>query len=237
MVSPLNGSKSKEVYTRPTFCLHLFFTVVEGLTRMTKKAVNNNLLREVGPNEDCKIAVIQSVDDMIFFSEAKKRQVRNLLFIWKTFEWGSGLKIIKLIRTSPSYFTWTETIGQGERLAESLGCKLGTSPIRYLGLPFTNGRLWKEDWWTFIGKFEKLIEGWQVKLFSQGSRLVLVNSVLSNLSLYIFSMFRAPKWVVRRIEALRRVFFWKGRIYIAGRHCCVHWMSVCRDRKEGGLRT
>lgn len=34
---------------------------------------------------------------------------------------------------------------------------------------------------------------WQAKLLSQGGRLVLVNLVLSNLPLYYFLIFKAPK--------------------------------------------
>ncbi len=78
------------------------------------------------------------------------------------------------------------------------------------------GRLHKKDWWHTIGKIEKRIEGWKAKLLSQGGRLVLVNSVLSNLALYYLSIFKAPKWAIRRIEVLRRAFFWKGGSAVAG---------------------
>ncbi len=58
-----------------------------------ERAVGNNLLRGVGPTDEAKIAIIQYADDTIFFCEAKKRQLRNLRFMWQIFEWASGLKI------------------------------------------------------------------------------------------------------------------------------------------------
>lgn len=65
--------------------------------------------------------------------------------------------------------------------------------------------------------------------------MVLVNSVLANLLLYFFSIFRAPKWVTNRIEALKRAFFWRGGGSVVGDHYLVWWKEICRSRKEGGL--
>ncbi len=196
------------------------------------KAVRNGLLKGVGPTKESKVAIIQYADDTIFFCEVKSRQIKNLLFIWQIFEWASGLKI-NSSKTELFYLGGHDT--RGERLAAILGCRLGALPIRYLGLPLTNRQLRKEDWWFIIGRIEKMIGGWQAKLLSQGGRLVLVNSVLSNLPLYYLSMFLAPKRVIRRCEALRRAFFWKGGTTVSGGHCLVRWKTICRSKKKGGL--
>lgn len=173
--------------------------MVEGLARLTTRAVSNNLLRGVGSTSANKIAIIQYADDTIFFCEAEDRQVRNLRFLWQLFEWASRLKIS---RSKSELFDLGRGASSGDRLVGIFGCKRGSFPFRYLGLPLSVRQLRKEDWWPIIGKIEKRIEGWQTKLLSQGGRLVLVNSVLSNLPLYYFSVFGAPKWVLRRIEAL-----------------------------------
>nr|CAD1843413.1 unnamed protein product [Ananas comosus var. bracteatus] len=44
----------------------------------------------------------------------------------------------------------------------------------------------------------------------------------------------APKWVIKRIEALRRDFFWNGGLNSPGKGCLVAWKNVCKS-KEGGL--
>ncbi len=210
----------------------LFLLVAEAMARMTERAIGNNLIRRVGPTDRTEIALIQYADDTIFFCEAKKKQVCNLTFIWRIFEWASGLKIN---RSKSELFYLGNRPSKGERLAGILECTLGSLPIRYLGLPLTPHNIQKEDWRIIINKIKKRIDGWQAKLLSQGGRLILVNSVLSSLPLYFFSVFRALKWVIRRIDSLRRSFFWKGRSTIFGKQCLVSWGVVCRARKEGGL--
>ncbi len=59
--------------------------------------------------------------------------------------------------------------------------------------------------------------------------------MLTNLPIYTLSMFRAPKWVLKQIEALRRDFFWFGseKGHGWGRH--VAWKTACRPKVHGGL--
>ncbi len=155
---------------------------------MTTKAIQSGLFTGIGPTDDAKVSLIQYADDTIFFCGAKTRQVRNLRFVWHLFEWATGQKINK---EKTELFYTGNLEGMGEKLARILGCKVGRLPIRYLGLPLSIGQPRKEDWWTMIDKIEQRIEGWQAKLLSQGGRLVLVNSVLSNIPLYYLSIFRA----------------------------------------------
>ncbi len=135
-------------------------------------------------------------------------QLRHIIDIQLfIFEWASGLKIN---RSKSELFYLDSNTNRGERLAEILECKVGTLPICYLGLPLLRDRIRKDDGWNVISKLDSRIEGWQTKLLSLGGRLTLVNSVLSDLPLFYFSVFKAPKCVLRHIDSLRRAFFWKG---------------------------
>lgn len=86
-----------------------------------------------------------------------------------------------------------------------------------------------------IQKIQNRIDDWQTKLLTRGGRLILVNAVLTNFSLYLLAMFKAPKWVIHRIESLRRDFFWSGGSNQPGNECLVAWKNVCRRKEEGGL--
>ncbi len=211
---------------------YLFLLVAEALARMTARVAGNGLLSPVGPNDRSKVSIIQYVDDTFFFCAAKKKLIRNLLFVWQLFEWASGLKVNR--SKTELYYTGPHA-RRGERLADALGCKVGALPIQYLGLPLRVGSLRKDDWRPIISRVEKRLERWQAKLLSQGGQLFLVNSVLANIPLYFLSVFKAPKWVLKRIESLRRAFFWTGHDKAREGQCLVAWKTVCKSKKQGGL--
>lgn len=156
----------------------------------------------------------------------------NLLFIWKLFEWVSGLKINK---DKSELFYFGSNPRTGDKLSHIIGCKSGILPFRYLGLPLYNKRLCKDDWALVINHIESRIDGWKTKLLSQGGQLTLVNSVLTNLPLFYLSIFRPPQWVLHRIEALRRAFFWKGCSKISRGACLVNWKSIYSSKIQRGM--
>jgi hypothetical protein len=45
---------------------------------------------------------------------------------------------------------------------------------------------------------------------SAGGRLVLINSILSSLVMFILSFFKVPSGVLDRIDFFRSRFFWQG---------------------------
>ena len=50
---------------------------------------------------------------------------------------------------------------------------------------------------------------WKGRLLNRAGRLRLVNSVLSSLPTYFLTVFKMPKWAIKRIDKLRRSFLWK----------------------------
>ncbi|WVZ64633.1 hypothetical protein U9M48_014127 [Paspalum notatum var. saurae] len=54
-------------------------------------------------------------------------------------------------------------------------------------------KLNNKDWRTVEERFQKKLSSWKRKLLSYGERLVLINSVLSSLAMYMMSFFEIPK--------------------------------------------
>lgn len=79
------------------------------------------------------------------------------------------------------------------------------------------------------------MQGWQGKLLSRGGRLLLQNSVLASIPLYHMMCFVLPKWVINRIDAIRRRFLW-GKSDDSGKGISlINWDLVCTPRQWGGL--
>ncbi|XP_071704098.1 uncharacterized protein [Rutidosis leptorrhynchoides] len=96
-----------------------------------------------------------------------------------------------------------------ETLARSFKCNVGSFPFTYLGIP-VGGKMNKiESWEPVNNKFEKRLSDWKARSMSFGGRF-LVKSVLNSLSLYFFSLFRAPQSVLKKLESGDVPFFWSG---------------------------
>ena len=88
-----------------------------------------------------------------------------------------------------------------------------------------------------ISKFEKRLSGWKAKTLSRGSRLTLVNSVLTSLPLYWMSFYLSPKWGCDRIDKCKRNFLWYGDKECKGEWSnSVVWGDVCKPKNQGGMR-
>jgi hypothetical protein len=75
---------------------------------------------------------------------------------------------------------------------------IGKFPFRYLGLPMHFRKLYNKDWKNIEERIEKRLSGWKVKMLTVGSRLVLINSVLSSLLMFMMSFFKLPKGVLEK---------------------------------------
>ena len=59
-------------------------------------------------------------------------------------------------------------------------------------------------------RFEKKLASWAGKLLSYGDRLILINSVLTSLHMFMLSFFEVPIGVRKRLNFSRLRFFGKA---------------------------
>ena len=121
-----------------------------------------------------------------------------------------------------------------EALVAELGCRTGTLPSTYLGLPLGMWRNSLQVWDGVEERFKKRLALWTRQYISKGGRLSLIKSILSNLPIYTMSLFRIPKGVKYRLEKIQRDFLWGGgnldrKIHLVG------WRTICTIKKGGGL--
>jgi hypothetical protein len=96
-------------------------------------------------------------------------------------------------------------------------CEIGSLPFKYLGILIHYWKLLNKEWKPIEDRFERKLASWLGKLLSYGDRLVLINSVLSCLPMFLLSFFEIPKGVRKRLDFYRSRFFWQSdgqKIYI-----------------------
>ena len=64
------------------------------------------------------------------------------------------------------------------QFAGILGCKAGTLPSSYLGLPLCIGTPSKSLWSPVMERLEKRLASWKANYLSLGGRITLIKSVL-----------------------------------------------------------
>jgi hypothetical protein len=95
---------------------------------------------------------------------------------------------------------------EGNHLAEILECKIGSLPIKYLGVQFHWKKLRNRDWDFLVNKIDKKLSNWKGKLLSIGGRLTLIKVVLNAIPIYWMSKFRLPINITKKIDQLCRRF-------------------------------
>ena len=102
-------------------------------------------------------------------------------------------------------------------LTEILGCRIGSLPITYLGMPLGASHKSLTIWNPILEKIEWKLAGWKKMYLSKGGRLTLLKSTLSSIPTYFLSLFTIPTHVANKIERLQRDFLWRdSRNHLVG---------------------
>jgi hypothetical protein len=117
-------------------------------------------------------------------------KAQNLKLILSAFEQLFGLKINF---HESELFCFGEPINEVDAYASLFGCGKGQFPMRYLGIPIHYRRLTLAEWKLVEERLQKHLSTWKGKLLSLVGRLVLINSVLSNMVLHMISFFLLSK--------------------------------------------
>ena len=166
----------------------------------------------------------------LLFCRADQEQPAHLSWLLMWFETISGLRI----NLKKSEIISVGSITEVDLLALELGCKVGTLPSSYLGLPLRAPHNSVAVWDGIEERFRKRLALWKRQYISKGGRITLIRSTMSSLPIYFMSLFWMPKWVRLRLEQIQRGFLWGGGNLEKKPHL-VKWLTVCSDRKMGGL--
>jgi hypothetical protein len=155
---------------------------------------------------DGGLSILQYANDTILFMEHDLYKARNLRLILAAFEHLSGLKINF---HKSELFCFGDAQNSVAKYSELFGCGQGQFPINYLGIPIHYRRLTMAEWKLVEERLQKRLSSWKGKMLSLGGRLVLINSIHTNMVLYMIYLFILPKGVLHKLDDYRSRFFWQ----------------------------
>ena len=207
---------------------------MEALGCLINRVVEGNYLSGSmitdGRGEELAISHFLYADDMLLFCEANKDQLKFLSWILMWFEVMSGLKI----NLNKSEIIPIRPVANVEELTSELGCKVGSLPTSYLGLPLGAKHKALGVWDSVEERFRKRLVSWKIQYISKGGRFTLIRSTLSSLPIYYLSLFRMPQKVCARLERIQRQFLWGGSD-LDKKISLVSWATMCTDKRKGGI--
>ena len=119
-------------------------------------------------------------------------------------------------------------------LALELGCNVASLPTTYLGLPLGAKHYSVTVWDGVEERFRKRLSIWKRQYISKGGILTLIRNTISNMPIYLMSLFRMPRKLKSKIEKIQRDFLWGGGNLERKIHM-VKWKTVYLSQKNGGL--
>jgi hypothetical protein len=210
----------------------LFNIVADMLAVLINRAKREGQITGVVPYlVDEGLSILQYADDTILFMDHDYEKACNLKLILCAFEQLSGLKINF---HKSEVFCFGAAKECESQYAQLFGCKMGTYPFKYLGIPMNYRKLSNADWNGVLERIEKKLSSWKGKHLSSGGRLVLINSVLSSLPLYMMSFFEVPRKVLWKMDYLRSRFFWQSD-QEKKKYRLTKWNILCQPKDIGGL--
>ena len=111
-----------------------------------------------GRGEELVISHLLYVDDTLLFCKADNDELKFISWILMWFEVVSGLKI----NLNKSEILTIGPVANMEELASEFGCKVGSLPTTYLGLPFGAKHKTLSVWDSVDERFRKRLASWKL---------------------------------------------------------------------------
>jgi len=210
----------------------LFLLAAEGFNVIMLFVIEVGMFNgyRVGRDNVVCLSHLEFADDTLIIGEKSWLNVRSMRAVLLLFEQVLGLKVnfhkslITGVNVSDSWLYEAALV---------LNCRVGLLPFVYLGLPIGGDPRKLDFWRPILNSITSRLSNWKNKFLSFGGRLILLKSVLSSLSVYFLSFFKAPTGIISSIESLFN-FFWEGGEDIR-KIAWVNWDTVCLSKEEGGL--
>lgn len=210
----------------------LFLLVIEGISRLLIRANAAGRILGIKVSKNLHITNLFFVDDVLLFGVGiigEWFHYKDLLDLF--------CKATGMIINIPKSCIYFQNLCSADCLIlgrlfpfEFKGLSEG---FKYLGYHLKPNDYLIQDWKWLIRKFKRKISSWYNRYMSLGDRLILLNSVLSNLLVYWLTLAKVPVSILNSLGSLSFNFLWSGRDGKKGIHLTA-WHHLSIPRKYGG---
>ena len=180
---------------------------------------------------EVKLTHLSFADDILVFTNGTTESLLGVLETMKRFATISGLHINA---SKSSIYASGNDVSSLVATAEALHIRVGTLPIRYLGMPLITKTLTSHDYEPLIDKIRNRMLCWSNKSLSFAGRLQLIQSVISSTVKFLSLAFKLPAKCLDTIESMCSAFLWSGSPTQTHK-AKVSWEDLCFPKDEGGL--
>ncbi|GJS10251.1 RNA-directed DNA polymerase, eukaryota [Tanacetum coccineum] len=209
----------------------LFILVMESLHLSFNNVLNAGLFKGIRINSSLTLSHLFYADDAVFIGKWDKANFTDIVQVLKCFFLASGLKINIHKSKLMGIGIAQEEVSVAANL---IGCTTFTTPFNYLGVKVGTAISRSCSWEDVLSKISARLSKWKIKTLSIGGRLTLIKSVLTSLPLYHMSIYKVPKGVLNRMEAIRWRFFY-GQDNNEKKLSMIGWQKILASKKKGGL--
>ncbi|GJR47268.1 RNA-directed DNA polymerase, eukaryota [Tanacetum coccineum] len=115
---------------------------------------------------------------------------------------------------------------------QASGLQISVMKPKLYGIGATETELNHLAGYSVIDKFSKRLSKWRANCLLIRGRSILISAVLGSLPTYYFSLFRMPRTVCNKLEAMRSKFFWGAEDTNSKIHW-VKWELVLASKDRG----
>lgn len=140
--------------------------------------------------------IVQYANDILIIMQGDANQLLVLKSLLRSFVDSSGLHV----NYEKSFLVPINMDDdKAQHLANTLGCKVGTMPFTYLGLPLGTTKPIVSNFLPILTRVEKRLIVLN-KLLTYSRRLLMVNSVVSALPTFYMCTLKVPATILKQID-------------------------------------